>query len=97
MVSLQNCLLNILNTNDRNLALLVGRALESQGLFHHINYEHKLRDLETEIYQFQYTHHHQQVNSVSRPPIPNQFIMNSSSPPDTPKPLKKSNCYIQGM
>ncbi|KAG2213821.1 hypothetical protein INT47_001090, partial [Mucor saturninus] len=52
-----NCILDILNTNDRNLALLVGRALENQDLFHHVDYKYKLRDSDTELYQFQFIHH----------------------------------------
>ncbi|KAG2235330.1 hypothetical protein INT48_004949 [Thamnidium elegans] len=68
-----NCVLDILNTNDRNLSLLVGRALESQGFFHHINYDYKLRDLDDELYKFQYTHH-DDSNYYDRPPIPPQFV-----------------------
>ncbi|KAI9263000.1 hypothetical protein EDC94DRAFT_608026 [Helicostylum pulchrum] len=68
-----NCILDILNTNDRNLSLLVGRALESQGFFHHINYDYKLRDLDDELYKFQYTHH-DDSNYYDRPPIPPQFV-----------------------
>ncbi|KAI8355573.1 hypothetical protein BD560DRAFT_407214 [Blakeslea trispora] len=50
-----DCVSEILSTSDRTLALLVGRALESQGLFHHVNYDRELRDLETELYQIEYT------------------------------------------
>ncbi|KAI9332638.1 Dbl homology domain-containing protein [Pilaira anomala] len=66
-----NCILDILNTNDRNLAILVGRALESQGLFHHVNYECKLRDLIDELYRFQYKHYDDDptFNYTQRPPI----------------------------
>lgn len=46
--------MDILKINDRSLALFVGKALENQGLFHHVTYEHKLKDVETELYQFQY-------------------------------------------
>ncbi|GAA5812901.1 hypothetical protein MFLAVUS_006362 [Mucor flavus] len=68
-----SCILDILNTNDRNLSLLVGRALESQGFFHHINYDYKLRDSDDELYKFQYTHH-DDSNYYDRPPIPPQFV-----------------------
>ena len=51
---LQDCISEILSINDRTLALLVGRALEIQGLFHHVNYDRELRDLETELYQIAY-------------------------------------------
>ncbi|KAI9267941.1 hypothetical protein BDA99DRAFT_435610 [Phascolomyces articulosus] len=45
-------LLLILRTHDRNLALLVGRALDAQNFFHDVNYEHRLRDTADELYQF---------------------------------------------
>lgn len=37
---------------DRNMALLLGRALDAQGLFHHVSHTHRLRDSEHELYQF---------------------------------------------
>ncbi|MCJ1307965.1 RHO1 GDP-GTP exchange protein 2 [Agyrium rufum] len=42
----------IIRTNDRNLALILGRALDAQKLFHDVAYEHRLRDSPTEVYQF---------------------------------------------
>ncbi|KAI8638438.1 CNH domain-containing protein [Parasitella parasitica] len=42
----------IIKTNDRNLALLIGRSLDSQKFFHDVNYEHRLRDSSQELYQF---------------------------------------------
>ncbi|KAH8917687.1 hypothetical protein BT69DRAFT_1301626, partial [Atractiella rhizophila] len=42
----------IIKTTDRNLALLLGRALDAQKLFHDVTYEHRLRDSTHEIYQF---------------------------------------------
>ena len=42
----------IIKTNDRNLALLLGRALDAQKFFHDVTYEHRLRDSATELYQF---------------------------------------------
>ena len=42
----------IIKTTDRNLALLLGRALDAQKFFHDVTYEHRLRDSNTEIYQF---------------------------------------------
>ncbi|KAI8340634.1 hypothetical protein BC941DRAFT_417744 [Chlamydoabsidia padenii] len=47
-----DCLLQILRTNDRNLGLLVGRALSHQHFFHDVTYEHHLRDSQDKIYQF---------------------------------------------
>ncbi|KAI9280723.1 CNH domain-containing protein [Sporodiniella umbellata] len=45
-------LASIIRTTDRDLALLVGRALDHQRYFHDVNYEHRLRDSDTELYQF---------------------------------------------
>lgn len=45
----------IIKTTDRNLALLLGRSLDAQRLFHHIDYKHRLRDSAVEYYQFQTT------------------------------------------
>ncbi|WFD01264.1 RHO1 GDP-GTP exchange protein 2 [Malassezia yamatoensis] len=46
----------IVRTTDRNLALLLGRALDAQKLFHDVNYDHRLRDSVHEVYQFQWHH-----------------------------------------
>jgi hypothetical protein len=42
----------IIKTSDRNLALLLGRALDAQRFFHDVTYDHRLRDNSNEIYQF---------------------------------------------
>jgi hypothetical protein len=42
----------LIKTSDRNLALLLGRALDAQKFFHDVNYEYRLRDSTTELYQF---------------------------------------------
>ncbi|SPO28331.1 probable to GDP/GTP exchange factor Rom2p [Ustilago trichophora] len=42
----------IIKTTDRNLALLLGRALDAQKFFHDVTYDHRLRDSASEIYQF---------------------------------------------
>lgn len=42
----------IIRTTDRNLALLLGRALDAQKFFHDVTYEHRLRDSMNEVYQF---------------------------------------------
>lgn len=42
----------IIKTTDRNLALLLGRALDAQKFFHDVTYEHRLRDSQSEMYQF---------------------------------------------
>ena len=45
----------IIKTTDRNLALLLGRALDAQKFFHDVTYEHRLRDAPHEVYQFRET------------------------------------------
>jgi hypothetical protein len=42
----------IIKTTDRNLALLLGRALDAQKFFHDVTYDHRLRDSPNEFYQF---------------------------------------------
>lgn len=43
---------NIIRTNDRNLALLLGRSLDAQKFFHDVTYNHRLRDSKNEVYTF---------------------------------------------
>ncbi|KAI9144811.1 CNH domain-containing protein [Paraphysoderma sedebokerense] len=43
----------IIRTGDRNLALLVGRALDAQKFFYDVTYTHRLRDSSNELYKFQ--------------------------------------------
>ncbi|ORZ25372.1 hypothetical protein BCR42DRAFT_400016 [Absidia repens] len=43
----------IISTNDRFLALVVGRALGSQRFFHDVSYENRLVDSVEELYQFE--------------------------------------------
>ena len=45
----------IIKTTDRNLALLLGRALDAQKFFHDVTYDHRLRDSNQELYQFRET------------------------------------------
>lgn len=45
-------LCNIIRTNDRNLALLLGRSLDAQKFFHDVTYNHRLRDSKNEVYTF---------------------------------------------
>ncbi|KAL4808705.1 CNH domain-containing protein [Aspergillus unguis] len=45
----------IIKTTDRNLSLLLGRALDAQKLFHDVTYDHRLRDAPGELYQFKET------------------------------------------
>lgn len=39
-------------TVDRNLGIILGRALDSQKFFHDVTYEHRIRDNVYEIYKF---------------------------------------------
>lgn len=43
---------NIIRTNDRNLALLLGRSLDAQKFFHDVTYNNRLRDSSYEVYSF---------------------------------------------
>jgi hypothetical protein len=58
----------IIKTTDRNLALLLGRALDAQKFFHDVTYDHRLRDSIGELYQFKETMNqdetHSEVNGV---------------------------------
>ncbi|KAF7370339.1 Rho guanyl-nucleotide exchange factor [Mycena sanguinolenta] len=48
-------LARIIHTTDRNLALLIGRALDAQAFFHDVRCGHRLRDNVLELYQFRRT------------------------------------------
>ncbi|KAJ3890723.1 CNH domain-containing protein [Lentinula edodes] len=56
----------IIKTTDRNLALLLGRALDAQKFFHDVTYDHRLRDSANELYQF-------------RTKLPSPFVSSFSS------------------
>ncbi|KAJ1927767.1 RHO1 GDP-GTP exchange protein 2, partial [Linderina pennispora] len=43
----------IIQTNDRNLAVVVGRALAQQKLFQDVEYERRLRDDPNELFAFE--------------------------------------------
>ncbi|ORX87091.1 CNH-domain-containing protein [Basidiobolus meristosporus CBS 931.73] len=45
-------LCKVIPTKDRGMAFKVGRALDSQKLFHDVTYEHRLRDSPDELYVF---------------------------------------------
>jgi hypothetical protein len=42
----------ITKTTDRNLALLLGHAVDAQKFFHAVMYDHRLRDSQSDVYQF---------------------------------------------
>ena len=46
----------IIRTNDRNLALLLGRSLDAQKYFHDVTYIHRLRDSVHEVYAFNHVY-----------------------------------------
>ncbi|KAG9019185.1 RHO1 GDP-GTP exchange protein 2 [Tulasnella sp. 427] len=64
----------IIKTTDRNLALLLGRALDAQKFFHDVTYDHRLRDSPHEIYQFK-----------SR--LPSPFVSEEVVSPNTATPF----------
>ncbi|CAI5756552.1 unnamed protein product [Candida verbasci] len=49
-------LCRIIRTNDRNLALLLGRSLDAQKFFHDVTYNHRLRDSAHEVYAFNHVY-----------------------------------------
>jgi RHO1 GDP-GTP exchange protein 1/2 len=42
----------IIKSTDRNLAALLGRALDAQSYFHAVTYDYRLRDSASDVYQF---------------------------------------------
>ncbi|GAA5827121.1 hypothetical protein JCM11251_001126 [Rhodosporidiobolus azoricus] len=60
----------IIKTSDRNLALLLGRALDAQKFFHDVTYDHRLRDSPNEVYQFR-----ERISTASLP-----FLQDASPP-----------------
>ncbi|PGH02431.1 hypothetical protein AJ80_08849 [Polytolypa hystricis UAMH7299] len=54
----------LVKTTDRNLALLLGRALDAQKFFHDVTYDHRLRDAPGEVYQFRETMGEEPTSSV---------------------------------
>lgn len=46
----------IIRTNDRNLALLLGRSLDAQKFFHDVSYQHRLRDSVHEVFSFNHNY-----------------------------------------
>ncbi|KAI6117465.1 CNH domain-containing protein [Pisolithus croceorrhizus] len=60
----------IIKTTDRNLALLLGRALDAQKFFHDVTYDHRLRDSAAELYQFRTTLSPFGSESMDEVPLP---------------------------
>ncbi|QPH18552.1 hypothetical protein C2857_003623 [Epichloe festucae Fl1] len=62
----------IIRTTDRNLALLLGRALDAQKFFHDVTYEHRLRDSQAEMYQFRES---LMEEPEEKPPVDGVFVL----------------------
>ncbi|KAI0509168.1 CNH domain-containing protein [Xylaria bambusicola] len=62
----------IIRTTDRNLALLLGRALDAQKFFHDVTYEHRLRDSASEMYQFRES---LMDEPEDKPPVNGVFVL----------------------
>ncbi|KAJ3362024.1 guanine nucleotide exchange factor 10-like protein [Kappamyces sp. JEL0680] len=43
----------LIKTKDRNISILLGRALDAQGFFHDVTWTHRLRDSSHEFYKFE--------------------------------------------
>lgn len=92
----------IIRTTDRNLALLLGRALDAQKFIHDVTYQHRLRDSDFEIYQFAdvYLQDDQGLNRNSS--LSSELASELASAPGSPqtsiskpiaeKPGSNSNC-----
>lgn len=70
----------IIKTTDRNLALLLGRALDAQKFFHDVTYDHRLRDSPAELYQFR-----ERLSS----PFIDDAEGEGASPTEAPKPERR--------
>ncbi len=64
----------IIRTTDRNLALLLGRALDAQKFFHDVTYEHRLRDSTSEMYQFR-ENLADEVSEEEKSPVNGVFVL----------------------
>jgi RHO1 GDP-GTP exchange protein 1/2 len=48
----KDVLSSIIKIKDRNVAIVVGRALDAQGFFHDVTWTSRLRDSPNELYKF---------------------------------------------
>ncbi|KAK0729861.1 CNH domain-containing protein [Lasiosphaeris hirsuta] len=78
----------IIRTTDRNLALLLGRALDAQKFFHDVTYEHRLRDSTYEMYQFRET---MTEETEEKPAVNGVFVLLSEC--YSPTCTKDQLCY----
>ncbi|KAI0315023.1 CNH domain-containing protein [Amylostereum chailletii] len=72
----------IIKTTDRNLALLLGRALDAQKYFHAVTYDHRLRDSAADVYQFR--------------GVPSPFVSGEIPIPNDPKPKRTASGATHG-
>jgi RHO1 GDP-GTP exchange protein 1/2 len=81
----------IIKTTDRNLALLLGRALDAQKFFHDVTYDHRLRDSANELYQFR--------TKLPSPFVSGEIANGNSDSPETQEhkefPLHQSQAEVR--
>ncbi|KAK8073817.1 hypothetical protein PG994_004716 [Apiospora phragmitis] len=82
----------IIRTTDRNLALLLERALDAQKYFHDVTYEHRLRDSTSEMYQFRET---LMDEPEEKPLVNGVFVLLSESCPRRLEQVSRLNLKIQ--
>ncbi|WFD45329.1 RHO1 GDP-GTP exchange protein 2 [Malassezia psittaci] len=91
----------IVRTSDRNLALLLGRALDAQKLFHDVNYDHRLRDSVHEVYQFQWHHgqygHELDEDGTETPKDDSKVLSSRSSIRSTSSLRELSSGLVAGL
>lgn len=78
----------ITKIRDRNLAIILGRALDAQRLFHDVTYEHRLRDNKNEIYLISDEFLYNQSDDFRRQ---NSVSSNMNNPDDYNMSISSSN------
>lgn len=94
----------IIRTTDRNLALLLGRALDAQKFFHDVTYDHRLRDSPNELYQFRERLHAspfgssaEAINSrllLENGGVPSQYAGGHGVTPPYPRPASPTDTML---
>lgn len=98
-------LCKIIRTNDRNLAILLGRTLDAQKLFHDVTYNHRIRDSVHEVYAFTHSYSGAEFfpDEESGYTYNNSGYSKNSAYPDSPQldqgmmPLSHSSTTIAGQ
>lgn len=70
----------IIKTTDRSLALLYGRSLDAQKFFHAVTYDHRLRDSNSDLYQFRTKVPSPFVSGEIASPTADEDLTNKESP-----------------